>query len=205
MDNKKNDYSVITAEEWGGDYELIHQTIYRAHVRNRNNGMLYKSALLSGTQIKERIDAGETFVAINGGSVMGTASVNIKVGKDWYDRGHLVAHYCYDAVLPEYQGQGIMKSIDRARDVFSYSKGAEIIRSGTAEKNFIQRNKFKRQGFLPVDLLAIKDNNFYSVIYAKWLNKTIEPSILEIRFNYIIRVIRTKLLYRIGGKKGFCL
>ena len=198
-----NEIVIATAEEWGGSYEILHQVIYKAHNNNRERGLFYTTSLLSGTQIKEKISDGITFVALRNDEVVGTASVIIKIGKNWYDKGLQVAHYCLDAVLPEYQGCGIMKKMDEYRNAFSISRGAKLIRSGTAEGNLIQRTKFRRQGFKAVDCLSIKGNSFYSVMYAKWIDKTEKPPALLIAVNYFFRSIKTKALYLKGGNKRF--
>lgn len=192
---------ILSAEEWGGDYEEIHAILYSAHQQNRNNGIVYKSAFLTGEEIKKRVGNGITFVAVDDSKVVATASVSMRKGKYWYDKGQLVAHYCLDAVLPEYQGQGIMKRIDQQRDLFAVQIGAKLIRSGTAQKNRIQRKKFKKQGFVPVDFLVTKGNGYYSVMYAKWLDASVAKKTITCLFQYYKSKIKTILLYNKNGNK----
>lgn len=164
---------IKAAQEWGGSYEEIHDVIYQAHEQNRQKGIYYKSSLLDGEGIKKKVGDGTTFVALLNNHIIGTGSVSLRKGKYWYDKGLLVAHYCLDAVLPEYQGKGIMKEIDIEREQYAISNGAKLIRSGTAEKNTVQRKRFKKNGFVPVEYLVTKGNGYYSVMYAKWLDESV--------------------------------
>ena len=192
---------IKTIQEWGGSYDEIHEVLYRAHQANRDRGIVYKSALLDGNGIRNRVGNGMTLVAIKDDIVIGTASVSLRTGKYWFDRGLLVAHYCLAGVLPEFQGQGIMKKLDEIRDSFAISYGAKIIRSGTAEKNIIQRKKFKKTGFIPVDFLVTKGNGYYSVMYAKWIDTSIAPSKFFCRLHHFKSKIRTRLFYKPDGSK----
>lgn len=191
---------IQSIEEWGGSYDEIHEVLYHAHQQNRERGIVYKSAYLTGEEIKNRIGNGVTFVAIDNSKVVATASVSLRKGKYWYDKGLLVAHYCLDAVLPEYQGKGIMKKIDEQRDLFAIVSGAKLIRSGTAEKNEIQRKKFINNGFIPVDFLVTKGNGYYSVMYAKWIDISAQPDLKTCKRLYNRSKIKTKLSYNRDGK-----
>ena len=184
---------VKSVQEWGGSYEEIHEVLYRAHQKNRENGIVYKSSLLDGEGIRNKVGDGITYVALLGDHLVGTASVSLRKGKYWFDKGHLVAHYCLAGVLPEYQGKGIMKLIDVAIESYAISNGAKIIRSGTAEKNYIQRNRFFKNGFVPVDFLVTKGNGYYSVMYAKWL----DASIAQKPWKCTLHKIKSELIVRL--------
>ena len=192
---------IKTAQEWGGSYDEIHDVIYRAHEQNRKNGIYYRSSLLDGEGIKNKVGKGATFVAIKDNQVIGTGSVSIRKGKYWYDKGLPVAHFCLDAVLPEYQGKGIMKAIDNEREKYAVMNGARLIRSGTAEKNIIQNNKFKRTGFVPVDYLVTKGNDYYSVMYAKWLDESVVQKKWKCKMMFIKSKAIVKLLLKPNGEK----
>lgn len=168
---EKDSLVIKTAEDWGGSYEAIHQVLYRAHQKNREYGLIYKSAFLSEAEIKEIVGNGVTFVALLGEKVIGTASVSMRLGTYWFDKGLLVAHFCLDAVLPEYQGRGVMTALDKYRTQYANTHDARAIRSGTAMKNSIQRKKFKRDGFIPVRCLVSKGANYDSIMYIKWLDR----------------------------------
>lgn len=174
-------------------FDLISQVVSFAHEVNREKGLFYRTASMSGEQIKKVVANGDTFVAIIEDAVVGTASVALHKGIHWYDRGRLVAHYCFDAVLPEWQGNGIMKLLDERRDQFTLESGAEIIRSGTAEGNIIQRKRFIKQGFLPIDYKFIKGNNFFSVIYVKWLNTSKTIPKWKCFLAFLFRKLKTRL------------
>lgn len=196
---------IKTVQEWGGTYDEIHSVIYQAHEQNRKKGLVYQSSLLDGDRIKQRVGNGVTYVAISDGKVVGTGSISLRKGKYWFDKGVLVAHYCLSAVLPTYQGKGIMKKIYREIEHFSVLSGAKLIRSGTAEKNVIQRHIFKQLGFFPVDYLVSKGNGYYSVMYAKWLDQ----SIAQNKWKCIVQMIKSKMKIRLlysaeGDKTKFC-
>ena len=182
-----------TFDEAGVTYDQIHEVIFKAHERNRNKGLYYRTVDYTGEQIKNKIGNGATFVALDDKTIVATGSVGIHTGKSWYDKGLLVAHYCFDAVLPEYQRKGIMTAIDKLRDEFSANNGVSVIRSGTAEKNYPQRQKFDRQGFIPVDYQRFSGNSFFSVLYAKWTDKDRKPS----RFNCFLHYEYKKLITRL--------
>lgn len=178
-------------------YSQIHSVISRAHEKNREKGLFYRTVNMSGDEILKRVGQGVTYVAFDGDRLVATASVGLHVGKDWYDNGVLVAHYCFDAVLPEYQGRGIMTQIDQVRDAFSHSSGAKVIRSGTAEINVIQRNKFKHQGFTPVDYRCFDGNNFFSIMYARWLDEEFRKSKIRCSLHFIYSRIKTRARFYI--------
>lgn len=157
-------------------YDKISEIVSRAHIINKEKGLRYRTASMNAEEVEKSVGEGITYVALCDQDIVGTASVCKQIGTDWYDKGQLVVHYCFDAVIPEYQGLGIMKLIDKERDKFSVSIGALLIRSGTAEGNTIQRHKYEKLGFVPVDYKRIKGNNFCSVIYAKWIDKAHQPS-----------------------------
>ena len=192
---------VKSIQEWGGSYEEIHEVLYRAHQKNRENGIVYKSSLLDGEGLRNKVGEGITYVALLGDHLVGTASVSLRKGKYWYDKGRLVAHYCLAGVLPEYQGKGIMKQIDVTRESFAISNGAKLIRSGTAEKNYLQRNRFLRNGFIPVDFLVTKGNGYYSVMYAKWLDASIAQKPWKCKLHKIKSELKVRLTLTSNGAR----
>ena len=198
---KEDEIVVKSADEWGGSYDEIHHLIFKAHLKNREKGIVYKSTSYTGEQIKQRVGNGVTFVAFKDDVLVATASVSLCLGTKWYEKGVIVAHYCLDAVMPEFQGQGIMKIIDLFRYNFSIASGAKIIRSGTAEKNSIQRSKFIKNGFIPCDYIATKGNDYYSVMYVKWLDPACAHSNMYCRYKYYKSFIRVRLLRKKGGNK----
>ena len=192
---------IKTAQEWGGSYDEIHDVIYRAHEQNRKNGIYYRSSLLDGEGIKNKVGKGATFVAIKDNQVIGTGSVSIRKGKYWYDKGLPVAHFCLDAVLPEYQGKGIMNRLDKQREQFAISSGAKLIRTGTAEKNVIQRNRYIKMGLIPVDFLVTKGNSYFSVMYVKWLDESVAQKKWKCLLHMWKSEVRIKISYTPKGEK----
>ena len=179
-------------------YDQIHDIIYRAHIVNREKGLFYRTAIFSGEMIKERVGDGLTFVAFVENKAVATASVCLHIGRHWYDKGLLVAHYCFDAVLPEYQGKGIMSIIDGYRDSYALSSSVKVIRSGTAEGNIAQRNKFMHQGFVPVDYRYFDGNDFYSVLYARWMDDKYKRSKFVCVVHYCISMFYTKIRFNLA-------
>ncbi len=195
--------TIKTLQEWGGTYDEIHDVLYQAHENNRKKGIVYQSSLLSGDELRKKIGDGITYVAIKDDRVVGTGSVSMRVGKYWYDKGLTVAHFCFDAVLTDYQGQGIMKQIDAVKYAYAASRGAQIVRSGTSEKNIIQRERYKRDGFTPVDYLVSRGNNFYSVMYAKWLDDSVSQNKLKCWLHMWRSRIRVRIMNDLNGSTGF--
>lgn len=194
---------IKTIQEWGGSYDDIHEVLYEAHRHNRQRGLVYKSTLLNGAELQRKVGDGITYVALIEGRPVGTGSAYFCTGRNWYDKGVLVAHYCLAGVLPEYQGKGIMSQLYSAIEQYAITRGAKIVRSGTAERNAIQRSFFKRYGFIPVDFLISKGNDYFSVMYAKWLDPSVAHSYFKCKLHMIRSACKMRLLYTSTGKKSF--
>lgn len=187
------DYVIKPVQETTASYDDIHDLIFKAHESNRKKGMIFKTSLMNGDQIKQKVGVGITYVAVDKETLIGTASVSLHPGENWYDKDLLVAHYCFDAVSPEYQGRGVMNAIDRYRFSFSLSSGAKILRTGTAERNTVQRRRLIKNGFSPIDYKRLSGNSFYSVIYVKWVNEQDRFPSWECFLYYYYKMVKVRI------------
>lgn len=156
-------------------WDEIHELLYIAHEKNRNNGFTMNTAMISGAELEKKVGKGRCFVALEGKKLVGTTSVGINEGNKWFDKGIIVAHGMLSGILPAYQGCGIMEDLHALRDKYLEELGVDAIWGGTAEDNKIMRKIVARKGFVNVDYLTSHSANYYSVIFVKWLKKSPYP------------------------------
>ena len=164
-----DDIQIIPKPEWVS-WEEIHEVIYAAHQVNRDRGLYYKTATMSGEQLEKRLRGGACFVALKGKKVVGTKSVKTYLGKQWYNKGHDVAHMMLSGVLPEYQGWGIYEDLTAAANRYVKKNGIRMLQGGTSERNELVRKMAAIQHYVTVDYETQVGVNYYSVIFVKWLD-----------------------------------
>ena len=179
-------------------WDDIHKLLLTAHKKNIEKGMMMQVSHLSSEELEKRLGyKGRCFVALANDKLVGTTSVRFYEGESWYDRGLLVAHSKWSAILPKYQGIGITEELYQLRDTYIQEMGARMIHADTAENNLIVRKKAKMNGFVEVAYRAYKSDH-YSVIFVKWLEKCpFDKKIIDRKF-YISKML-TKAQYKIGG------
>lgn len=152
-------------------WDEIHNVLFAAHEKNRKNGMTFKSGLLSGKELENKLQNGQCFVALEDGKVVGTQSVTLERKEKWYAKDCVLAHSMLSGILPSYQGCGIREDLNEAVDQWIDQSGADMIWAGTAEDNKIVRKLVRKRGYIDVDYIASKGTNYYSVIFVKWLKE----------------------------------
>lgn len=161
-----------------------------------------RTAKLTGNELKMRIgNDGVCFVAMDGEKIVGTLSVRFVNRNVWYTNG-VIPDYILAAVLPNYQGKHINSML--AKEVFKFvqKRGYSLIELDTASGNKNAIKIYKHQGFEPVDFLAHKDVDHYSVVMVKWFDKCKYPKIY-IRARYIIKSTLIRFRYKKGRVKRF--
>lgn len=151
-------------------FEAIQELLGAAHKSNIEKGLVYATANQTPEKLKSKIgEGGVCFVALVEGALAGTITVSFRKLEYWYHSGD-VAIVKLLGVNPEFKGLGIAprlvsKCIETAQD-----RGVKVLVSDSAEDNVIVRNILHKQGFLTVDYCKYAANNFYSNVYAKWIN-----------------------------------
>jgi GNAT superfamily N-acetyltransferase len=158
---------IIEKPEWVS-WDEIHNVLWKAHEKNRQNGIIMALPTLPGNLIREKIEGhGKMFVALDGEKVVGTAALAIKQYSLWCGKGSY-AYCCFASVLPEYNGKGIYKALDLRREELALSMGLVSMIGDTHENNQHRLDIAKKAGYKFVDYKYYK--NHYNVVMVKWLN-----------------------------------
>lgn len=182
-------------------WEDIHALLLAAHQKNISRGMVMKATQLPGAELESRIGRdGRCIVALAGDKLVGTTSVGFYTGRHWYDRGKLVAHSMFSALLPRYQGIGIREDMNQLRDEYVKEVGAEIMQADTPTGNTIVRENARRHGFREVAYRSFPGH--YSVIFVKWYGGCPFPA-WYCRLRFLLSRFYTVARFDIQGNKRF--
>ena len=183
-------------------FDALHHVLWQANEGNRKEGFVLKTSELDGEALKARIgEGGQCFVVLDGNKPVGTISVKPLHRRRWYMSGDL-AEYMLAAILPEYQGRGLLTRL--AAQVFEWAEehGYPAVELNTAENNAHAIAVYEHQGFRLVDYTAPSGADHYSVVMIKWLKGAPYPEIKR-RAMYAYRRFWIRLRFRPGGKKRF--
>lgn len=183
-------------------FDEIHKVLESAHKNNIANGIIMKTASLSGEELEKRIgDDGVCFVALDGEKIVGTLSLRFVERNTWYAKG-LIPDYILAGVIPEYQGMHINSMLANKVFEFAKSRGYEVIELDTDENNTNAINIYKHQGFRLVGYHAFKGVSHYSAVMVKWLDKA-PYSKFYCKLRFLIRRFIVRLRYKVGRVKRF--
>lgn len=188
---------VMPKPDWVS-WDDIHELLMAAHKRNIKKGMTMNTATMSGEDLKKHLgEEGRCFVAFCGDQLVGTTSVRISVGKQWYDRGKIISKGALSAILPKYQGMGILEEMNELRDAYIAEKGVQVMEGDTPEENMVVRKFVARNGFKEVRYFPAVHQNHFSVYFVKWLEECpFSDKYIQRKFNISKRL--TKLQYKPG-------
>jgi len=190
---------IIEKPEWVS-WDEIHNVLWKAHEKNRQNGIIMALPALPGNLIREKIEGhGKMFVALDGEKVVGTAALAIKQYSLWCGKGSY-AYCCFASVLPEYNGKGIYKALDLRREELALSMGLVRIIGDTHENNQHRLDIAKKTGYKFVDLKICKDH--YNIVMVKWLNEC-PYSNFYCNLQFTLRKAYKKLRFKPGRVKRF--
>lgn len=176
-------------------WDDIHDVLWKAHERNRENGIIMRYPSLPGDEIRKRIEGkGKMLVAIEGNKIVGTSAIIFKEQNMWCGKGQY-AYCCFDSVAPENQGKGIYRLLCVQREKEARLKGVERMLLDTNETNQREIDVVLRNGFKKVAYRFWKDH--YNVVFVKWLDRS------PFSDKYINRKFKiSKVLARIQFKPG---
>lgn len=193
-----NSIQIIEKPNWVS-WEEIHEVLFSAHAQNRANGINMKKPTLPGEEIAKEIGhEGKMFVAMDGEHVVGTLALLIKKGKKWYNTCEY-GYLCYGAVLPEYGGRGIYRSLYQHAETTAKQLGLKVLTRDTNERNVRMLKITKQEGYRFVAYKACSDH--FNIVRAKWLGECPYP-VWYINTRFFISKVKVKLRYKIDPKKG---
>lgn len=193
-----SDIQIIEKPDWVS-WDDIHDVLWNAHEQNRKKGIFMSYPSLFGEEIRKKIgDNGKMFLAIEGNKVVGTLALIVKSGKRWYNYGRY-GYLCFGAVLPEYSGKGIYRSLYQLVETTAKQMELSVLTRDTNEKNARMLKITKQEGYHFVEFKAYKDH--FNIVRAKWLEKC-PYSLWYIKIRYLISVLKTKLRYKMDPQKG---
>ena len=129
----KPDIQIIEKPEWV-TWNDIQDVVHAAHQENIERGIVMLNALLPGEKIKEKVGDGKMFVALLGNKVVGTAAFKVKESTLWYGC-HRYGYRFFEAVHPEYKGQGIYGALCKKQTETAVAKGLDMMMFDTHERN----------------------------------------------------------------------
>ena len=188
---------VMEKPDWVS-WDDIHELLLAAHKKNIEKGVVMNTTTMSGEQLKKHIgENGRCFVALCGDKLIGTTSVRISIGKKWYDKGKIVSKGTLSAILPKFQGLGILEEMNELRDAYIKEMGVQVMEGDTPEKNMVVRKFVARNGFKEVRYFPASHQNHFSVYFVKWLDDCpFSDRYIQRRFNISKKL--TKIQYMPG-------
>ena len=192
-----DDIKVMPKPDWVS-WDDIHELLMAAHKRNIEKGMTMNTTTMSGEDLKKHLgEEGRCFVAFCGDQLVGTTSVAISIGKKWYDKGKIVSKGAMSAILPKYQGMGILEEMNELRDAYIAEKGVQVMEGDTPEGNMVVRKFVASNGFKEVRYFPASHQNHFSVYFVKWLEGCpFSDKYIQRKFG--ISKMLTKLQYKPG-------
>jgi hypothetical protein len=188
---------VMVKPDWVS-WDDIHELLLAAHKKNIEKGVVMNTTTMTGEGIKNYLgESGRCFVALCGDKLIGTTSVKIAVGKNWFDKGKTVAKGTMSAILKQYQGLGILEEMNELRDQYIADNSVRLLEADTAEENVMVRKILAKKGFKEVRFFPAKNQNHFSVYFVKWLEGCpFSDKFIQRKFN--LSKVLTKIQYGPG-------
>ena len=190
---------VISKKPDNVSWEEIRDVLWKAHEKNRENGIIMSYPSLSGEEVRNKVgDNGVMFTALDGEKVVGTLALVKRSGYRWYNKGQY-GYMCFGAVLPEYSGKGIYRSLYELAEATARQMGLSVLSRDTNERNARMLKITRQEGYHFVELKAYKDH--FNIVRTKWLGKC-PYSDWYIKMRFALSKIKTKIRYRMDPVKG---
>lgn len=181
-------------------WDTIHDILWAAHAKNRDNGISMLFPSLPGDIIKEKVSKGngKIFVALDNGVPIGCAAYTIKENTHWFCRKTKYMYLCFSGILPDYMGKGVYTLLNMVREKEQTKLQIPLCVFDTHINNNRVISIRKKQGYINVGYKFCKDHT--NVIMAKWINGC-PFSHYKISVNR--NILRIKALFKrlIYGKK----
>jgi RimJ/RimL family protein N-acetyltransferase len=158
---------IIEKPNWVS-WDDVRDLLYSAHHANRARGIVMGHQNMTGEEIANMLgEEGRMFVAIVDGKLVGTAALKPKQADFWFGR-QLYAYYCFDGVLPEYEGMGLYKQLNKSRGDYVKSLGVDKLMLNTHPNNKRVVEISLRLGYKKVGYTKHKGVPY--VYLVKWLD-----------------------------------
>lgn len=189
---------IVKKPDWVS-WDEIHLVLFKAHASNREHGINMRKPSLPGDQIASEIgNDGIMFVALDDQNVVGTLAIIKMTGKKWYCSGEY-GYLCFGAVLPEYGGKGVYRSLYHDVEETAKQLGLSVLTRDTNEKNARMLKITKKEGYHFVDYKGCRDH--YNIVRAKWLVSCPFPT-WYIRVRFLLSKLYMKARFKIDPNKG---
>lgn len=193
-----SEIQIIEKPDWV-TWDEIRDVLWKAHAKNREKGIIMSYPSLSGEEVKNKIgENGVMFTALDGNKVVGTLALIKRSSNKWYNKGQY-GYMCFGAVLPEYSGKGIYRSLYELAEATAKQDGLSVLSRDTNERNARMLKITKKEGYHFVELKAYKDH--FNIVRTKWLDKC-PYSDWYINLRFALSKIKTKLRYRMDPVRG---
>lgn len=151
--------------------EDLTELLHRAYAPLLAAGMRFHASHQDVAITRERCAEGETWVAADGGRVVGTITYHApgrSGGTPWYERPG-VASFGQYAVEPALQGRGIGRALMDLVERRAREDGADEIACDTSERAAHLIEKYERRGYRFVEHAQWDVTNYRSVVLSKSL------------------------------------
>ena len=176
-------------------YQQIADLQHSAFQERLEQGLHFTSSSMTALQFEEKMKDGYVFVAIdtNTDTLLGT--VTIHIGTD--NKGIVYGYHEYLAVSPDAKHMGIGTKMADAWTKFLKEKGAAYVLSDTACKAASSVKWHLKNGFRIYELESYRSTNYWSYVFIKYLDGSIQKSAFRMKLHYwkswiLIRVTRHK-------------
>ena len=143
---KDSSIQIVEKPDWVS-WDEIHEVLWNAHEQNRKKGVIMSYPSLSGEELKDMIgNHGKMFLALEDNKVVGTLALIVKSGKKWYNTG-VYGYLCLGAVLPEYSGKGIYRSLYQVAETSAKQMKLSVLTRDTNENNARMLKITKQEGY----------------------------------------------------------
>lgn len=195
---KEAGIQIMEKPDWVS-WDDIHEVLWAAHAKNREDGIIMAFPSLAGDEIRRKIGSeGKMFVAMDGDKVVGTVGIMKGNGNPWYAKGNY-GHTCFASVLPNYGGNGIYQLLNKKREIYAIKNNYSVLIADTNERNRKMIEIKKKEGYRFICYMACKDH--FNVGMAKWLQPCPFPS-WYITFRFYFSMIYQKTRFKMVPRKG---
>ncbi len=155
----------------GDDYAALTTLLHCAYRELAEQNLQFLATWQTEDTTRERVDTGETWVAVRGGRYVGTVTLYLPHqadGCEWYDRPE-VASFGQFGVDPECRGEGIGRKLLEIIERRAKEEGAAELALDTAEPAVQLIATYARHGYRFIQHVQWTGPNYRSVVLSKTL------------------------------------
>ena len=184
-------------------YSQIQALLTKAHQTNIKNNLIYATANQSVDTLRVKLTNSLCCIALNSSNeIVATGSIQFRSIDHWYHKGSIGLIKLL-AVDPQYRKLNLLNRIVDKIVQYSLEKGIKVLVTDSAEQNIAIKHTFLNFGFKTVDNCLYSANNFYSNVYAKWLDGKCPWSNFYIKVRYYLRRYFNHIKYKPGKIERF--